>query len=202
MMPENDIRITSSFLKEGKVVCFPTETVYGIGVIFDDENAYRELCQIKRRPPEKPFSVMFSGLEEAMKHLIADRKTEKTLRRFLPGEITFLVHSRPDLPFQATLGTGIVGVRIPADKAISELLRETGKPCLVTSANRSGEKPLVKYEEVEKEFADDVAFIAKGECVSCTPTTIVDLTDPSGIKLIREGSIPFADIEAYWRKLQ
>ena len=198
-MRKRDIKKAATFLKEGKVVAFPTETVFGIGVVYDDEAAYKQLCSIKRRPPDKPFSMMFASIEEAMKFIEVDKRTESTIREFLPGEVTFLVHSRPDLPYQATLGTNIIGVRIPKDRDLCKMLSLVGKPCLVTSANRSGAPTLTEYEDVIAEFSSEVAFIVFGQCVSKVSTTIVDLTDPQKINKIREGSVPFSQISNYWR---
>ena len=200
MMRKRDIKKAASFLKEGKVVIFPTETVYGIGVVFDNDAAYKELCSIKRRPPEKPFSMMFSSVDEAMNFIEVDEVTKRIIRHFLPGEVTFLVHSRTDLPYQATLGTNVIGVRIPKDRDLCKMLSLVAKPCLVTSANRSGEPTLTEFEDVKSEFSGDVPFIVFGQCVSKVSTTIIDLTDPQNVKMIREGSVPFSEVEAYWRE--
>ncbi len=142
---------------------------------------------------------MCSSVEEADNYIVIDEKTKKLMAHFLPGEITFLVKSRPDLPTWVTLGTDTIGIRVPASDFCVNLFKEVGKPCLVTSANMSGEPTLRFFEEVKAQFDGQVGAIVKGECTSLTPTTIVLILD-SGIKLVREGPVPFEEIENYWKE--
>lgn len=199
ILEEKDIKIAAKVLQNGDVLAFPTETVYGVGVIYDSEEAFNKLVALKKRPPNKPFALMCSSVEEADNYIVINEKTKKLMAHFLPGEITFLVKSRPDLPTWVTLGTDTIGIRVPASDFCVNLFKEVGKPCLVTSANMSGEPTLRFFEEVKAQFDGQVGAIVKGECTSLTPTTIVLILD-SGIKLVREGPVPFEEIENYWKE--
>lgn len=199
ILEEKDIKIAAKVLQNGDVLAFPTETVYGVGVVYDSEAAFNKLVALKKRPPNKPFALMCSNVEEADNYIVIDEKTKKLMAHFLPGEITFLVKSRPDLPTWVTLGTDTIGIRVPASDFCVNLFKEVGKPCLVTSANMSGEPTLRFFEEVKAQFDGQVGAIVKGECTSLTPTTIVLILD-SGIKLVREGPVPFEEIENYWKE--
>lgn len=192
----------ANILKNKGILAFPTETVFGLGVIFDDKNCFDKLVKIKRRPPEKPFGLMCSSLEQALEYIDVGEKTIRLMDKFLPGEITFLVKAKEGLPPHVTLGTGVIGIRVPASAFLIEMIECIGKPILQTSANRSGEPTLTRYEDVVEEFKDDADGIVEGECEAKKASTIVNLTNEGKIILVREGPIPFSDIESYWRELE
>jgi len=198
-LTEKDVEKAAKVLQKGEILAFPTETVYGVGVVYDSEVAFKSLVNLKKRPPNKPFQLMCSSLEQAMKYVEAGPKALAIMKEFLPGELTVLVHSKAGLPEQVTLGTGVVGIRVPASDFVQKMIGLVGKPCLVTSANRSGEPTSTKYEEVLKVFDGEVGGIVKGECTSLVASTIVDVTSENEIKLIREGPIPFAKLLEAWR---
>lgn len=201
-LTKDDIEQAAKILQDGEVLIFPTETVYGLGGIYDDERAFQKMVAIKKRPPNKPFALMCTSVEQALQYCKVNDKAIKIMQHFLPGELTVLVHAKENLPQWVTLGTGIIGIRVPDDNYIRSLFATVGKPCLVTSANRSGEPTSRYYEEVVRLFDEECAGIVQGECVSLMPSTIVNLTKDDSISLVREGPVPFATIESYWRDLK
>lgn len=198
-LTEKDYEKAAKILQKGEILAFPTETVYGVGVVFDNEAAFKSLVNLKKRPPNKPFQLMCSSLKQASEYVEVGPKAKKVMEEFLPGELTVLVHSKAGLPEQVTLGTGVVGIRVPASEFVLRMIAKVGKPCLVTSANRSGEPTSTKYDEVLKIFDGEVGGIVKGECTSLVASTIIDLTSENEVKLIREGPIPFAKLQEAWR---
>lgn len=193
-----DYKEAADELKKGKLVTFPTETVYGVGCIFDDEMAYKSLVELKKRPPNKPISMMADSIETVKSYLDCSDKAFAVLSRFLPGEYTFLLKAKPDLYPWVTLNTGVLGLRVPASEEVRKMLREVGKPALVTSANISGEPTARRYEDLSPVFLEKT-FVIDGECVSQVASTIVDLSsdDP---KLIRQGNASFEEVLAYWKR--
>ena len=202
LFTEKDIESAARVLREGQILVFPTETVYGIGVVFDSETAFERLVAVKKRPPSKPFALMCSSLEEAFRYIDIDAKARAVMERYLPGELTVLVPAKKELPTHVTLGTGIIGIRVPASDYVQKLIAKVGKPCLVTSANISGQPTSTNYSEVLPIFTGLVGGIVKGECTSLLASTIVDLADGRQITLIRQGKIPFEDLEKTWRENQ
>ena len=198
-LTEKDYEKAAKILQKGEILAFPTETVYGVGVVFDNEAAFKSLVNLKKRPPNKPFQLMCSSLKQASEYVEVGPKAKKVMEEFLPGELTVLVHSKAGLPEQVTLGTGVVGIRVPASEFVLRMIAKVGKPCLVTSANRSGEPTSTKYDEVLKIFDGEVGGIVKGECTSLVASTIIDLTSENEVKLIREGPIPFTKLQEAWR---
>jgi len=194
-----DINEASSVLLNEDVLAFPTETVYGVGVVYDSKVAFERLVNLKRRSPDKPFAMMCRSLEEALKYIEVTPKAKKLMKHFLPGEITVLVKAKPELPAWVTLGTGVIGIRIPDSKFVKTLIKSVGKPLLVTSANKSGEPTTRYFEEVLKVFDGELKAIVEGKCESLIPTTIVDLSKDS-LSLVREGPIPFDTIKKFWEE--
>lgn len=195
---ENQIDEAAALLKNEEVVCFPTETVYGIGVTARTQKAFDRLVIAKHRPPDKPFTLMCSSLDEAYSYCLLGERQKAVMSHFMPGEITVLVLAKEGLDHWVTLGTPIIGIRIPNSAYVLSLIKKVGYPCLVTSANHSGEKTSTSFEETLKTFQNEVAAVVKGSCTSKLASTIVDISSPDGIKLIRQGSIPFEEIEKVW----
>ena len=84
-------------IRKRKVVAFPTETVYGLGVIADSPCAYENLVEVKKRRPDKPFTLMLSSAEEIGKYAVIDEKTKRIIDEFMPGEITLLLPPKEDV---------------------------------------------------------------------------------------------------------
>ena len=181
-------------LDNSGVIAFPTETVMGLGVFYDNYKAYTFLNSVKRRPEEKPYTLMLSNPSEISKYAYIDERARKVIDAFMPGEITILLKSKDNVPGYVTHNTGVIGVRVPNLPELLDFLSFIEKPLLVPSANRSGEPPLKNSDEVEKEFSkDEVGFVFKGQATGGVPSTLVDLTGKE-VKIYREGNIKLSDI--------
>ncbi len=196
----NEKEAVAKALQAGEVVLFPTETVYGIACLASSEAAYEKLRDAKGRPEAKPFTLMCADIGSVVERCQINIGTAEVMQKFMPGEITLLLKGRPGIPHCMDLGTGVVGVRIPNAKDVLELIEMVGEPLLVSSANMSGSKPAQNAKEAIDIFDSRVAYIVKGECVSHTPSTIVDLTGDAP-KLIRQGNIEFENIEGVYQKV-
>lgn len=175
-------------LQDHGVVAFPTETVMGLGVAYDDEIAYNRLNKIKRRPEDKPYSLMVQEPEQIEMFAVVDERSKKIIDAFLPGPLTMLMPVKNDVPFWVTHGGPTIGIRVSSHFITEELLSFVGRPLLVPSANRSGEKPAMTSEEVKQIFGDELDYIVEGHAENGVPSTIIDVTGPE-IKIIRKGSI-------------
>ena len=180
-------------LNNHKVIAFPTETVFGLGVFYDDQEAYELLNKIKRRKEDKPYTMMLSKVEDIAKYADVDDKYQKLMNKFMPGSLTILVKSKDCVPGYVTHNTGIIGIRIPSNKEALELLNYVKKPLLVPSANRADQSPARTCEEVVAIFGDEVKVVVPGQIESGQPSTIVDLTGPE-LKVIRKGPISFEEL--------
>lgn len=183
------------------VIAFPTETVMGLGILYNDRQAYDRLNQIKRRPEDKPYTMMVAELEDIAKYAIVDDATQRVINAFMPGSITLLLNVKGNsVPTYVTHNTGIIGIRIPSNLEARMLLQAVREPLLVPSANRSGEAPAMNSEEVKKIFGNEVDFVISGKANSGLPSTIVDLTKGRVI-VVRQGPISKEEIESvYYNK--
>ena len=194
MYQDND-EITSKAaesLKNHGVIAFPTETVMGLGVAYDDEEAFNKLNKVKGRPEGKPYSLMLGSTKDIEKYAYISEQERKAINKFLPGPLTILLKKK-ELPQWVTIGSEYVGIRVPDLPIINETLNKLGKPILAPSANRSGEKPALTSNEVKAIFNDELDYIVPGEASNGLPSTIVIINN--GVKVVRQGAITQEEIE-------
>ena len=188
----NDSNEVVKALKGGEVVAFPTETVYGLGAIASSKAAFDKLCAVKRRPADKPFTLMVSTYADIARFAELDKATIELIHAFMPGQVTFLLKARKGISHHIDLGTGVIGVRMPAHEKLLSLIEKVDEPLLVPSANISNEPPCKDEKALLESFNGKIPYIIGEGEINGKPSTIVDLSTRGQIKLIREGSVPFA----------
>jgi L-threonylcarbamoyladenylate synthase len=177
---------------EGGVIAFRTDTFYGLGVDPFNAAAVAKIRELKGREENKPILLLLSDASVADR-FIADRSTafEETARKFWPGPLTIVGVAVSRLPEEITAGTGTVGVRVPADDDVRELVRVCGGALTATSANPAGREPARSAREVLDYFGDRVDLIIDGGEVTATePSTVLDVTTTPP-RVVREGAIRF-----------
>ena len=180
-------------LNNHQVIAFPTETVFGLGVFYDDEKAYNLLNQVKNRREDKPYTMMLSDVKEISNYAFIRDKYLPIINKYMPGSLTLLVNAKSCVPAYVTHNTGVIGIRIPSNKEALDLLKFVKKPLLVPSANKADQKPALSADEVKTIFNDEIAVVIPGEISSGEPSTIIDITGDE-IKLIRKGPIPLKEL--------
>ena len=182
-------------IKQGKIVIFPTETVYGIGTNGLDENAVRKLYEVKKRPLNKPISLLVSNME--MVNLIAKDITEteyKIMKSFFPGPLTIILKKKKNVPDIVTAGQDTVGVRMPRGDVARKLVELSGVPIAAPSANISGEPSGTNLQEIMKYFEGKVDYcIDGGNSELGLASTIVQVIDDKPM-ILRQGSITLEQI--------
>jgi L-threonylcarbamoyladenylate synthase len=183
---------TIEAVKEGEVIIFPTDTVYGLICDATSEIAVKRLFQIKKRPRAKPIPVFVKDIKMAKKLTLISKSQEIFLKKVWPGRITVVLKAKKKLP-KGTLSKGNkIGLRIPNYKLLNNLLARTGFPLSATSANITGKPPSVKIKEVMKQFEkrkfQPDFFIDAGNLKPSKPSTVVDLTEKE-IKVLRAGAV-------------
>lgn len=190
------VEIASEFIKQGKIVVFPTETVYGIGTNGLDEKAVRKLYEVKKRPLNKPISLLVSNME--MVKSIAKDITEieyKIMEKFFPGPLTIILKKKDIVPDIVTAGQETVGVRMPSGEIARKLVELSGVPIATPSANISGEPSGTNLLEIKKHFEENVDFyIDGGNSELGISSTIVQVIDGKP-KILRQGSLTLEQIE-------
>ena len=185
----------AKLLKEGKVLVFPTETVYGLIADVENKTAVEKVVRIKGREGIKPISILVSNFEMALKYVDYSERLEKLWRKFTPGPITFVARAKKDfhMPFVVS-STGKVGVRCPDFPPLLEVINRLGKGVTGTSANISGEPPAKKLEELSEKLITAVDMVIYCENpLGGTPSTVVEINE--SIKILREGPVKKKEIE-------
>ena len=181
-----EIDAVAAALKQEKVVAFPTETVYGLGVIYDSAAAVERLIEAKQRDMSKRFTLMLSDKEELAEYVYVSYRDQLIIDKFMPGDITVILNSKKE--------KGTIGIRIPDDTFVPELIRKTGKPLFVTSANISHQPSTTTTKEVLEQLNGRIPFVVEGECGNLQASSVVDLTTDE-IKILRQGRITIEMIE-------
>ncbi len=194
------IEAAARALKAGRLVAFPTETVYGLGADAANDEAVAAIFAAKRRPRFNPLIAHVAGLAEAMRLGQFSPAARQLAERFWPGPLTLVVPRAPDCPVSllASAGLDTLAIRIPAHPLARQLLKAFGGPVVAPSANISGQLSPTEAEHVaESPLADDVAVILDGgECAVGVESTIIGLEPDGRASLLRPGGLPRGEIEA------
>lgn len=194
---QSQIEQVASFLREGEIVALPTETVFGLAIRYDSEQAFEQLIECKRRPREKAFPLLVPSREFIDAIAEVSPPAMRVIQAFLPGPLTVVLRKKKDLPHHVGWGQDTIAIRIPDHPFIRMLSCTLNLPLLLTSANRSGELPVSSSREALSTFHSEIAAVVEGEAGSNVPSTIVDLTQDHPI-ILRQGSIALTEIEHVW----
>ncbi|MBI4375771.1 MAG: threonylcarbamoyl-AMP synthase [Elusimicrobia bacterium] len=176
----------------GKVIAFPTDTVYGLGSSAFDEAAIKRIYRIKGRPEGKPLPLLVHSIDAARPWMEWNRAAEALSRRFWPGGLTLILRSSVEgrrLPFSPDT----LAVRVPNHPLLQKTIELSGCPWASTSANRSGAPALVEGTQVVASFEGLVDYIIDGKRAPGTESTLVDATrTPAAV--LRSGCISLSRI--------
>ncbi len=199
------IEKAASFIRQGKIVAIPTDTVYGLAVDFGNHQAMKRLYELKKRPLNKPFTIAVSS-EESLERLTRDvgPLAYKLMERFWPGPLTLvlkssgLIGNTGDEHSPATSGEPCrtIGLRLPNNRVALRIIEESGCAVALPSANYSGQKPACDAREVLSALKDSIDLIMDaGKVELGIESTVVDLST-ANFKILRQGAVNKAEIEA------
>ncbi len=191
MSPE--IERAAELLRAGRLVAFPTETVYGLGANALDEVAVQRIFEAKGRPYSSPLIVHVSSIEMA-RGLASEwsENAERLAKRFWPGPLTIIVPKNSRVPDVVTAGLPSVGLRIPAHPLARALIEAAQIPIAAPSANRFTELSPTMAEHVQEGLADMV--LNGGPCTVGIESTVISLAGPTP-RILRPGMITQTEIE-------
>lgn len=188
-------------IKNGGVVVFPTETVYGIGVDCLNEKAIRKLYKIKNRPFTQKTSLLVSSIEMLEEYTKNRSEIENMLiQKFFPGPLTLVLHKKESIPNLITNNESIVGFRMPQNEIALKLIEKVGRPIATSSANISGKQSGIILDDIIKEFEENVDYyIDGGKSKIGKGSTVAQVMKNGKIQIIREGSIT---LEQMWKVME
>lgn len=172
------IKSAKDVLKNSGIVMYASDTSYGLAVNYADRKAVEKLNKLKDR--KKTFySLNFSNFDQIKAFYNLNSQQAEIIEKYLPGEFTFI------------LEPGKPACRMPKESIITEIVESLDAPVTATSANRSGEKPAFKIDDLNEEFLRKITLIIdEGELPCVPPSTIVDLTSAEP-KVLRQGRANF-----------
>jgi L-threonylcarbamoyladenylate synthase len=198
ILPASDNAITRAarLLRDGELVAFPTETVYGLGGDASNEAAVARIFAAKGRPRFNPLILHVAGLAEAEPLALFDERARMATRHFWPGPLTLVLPRRSDsgLSLLASAGLDTIALRAPRHPVAQSLLHATGRPIAAPSANRSGRVSPTMAAHVAAELGERVALILDaGPCPVGLESTVLDLTGTVPV-LLRPGGVALEEL--------
>ena len=185
---DEGLRLAAATMKNGGVVIYPTETVYGIGCIPSDPDAAMRICEIKGRA-ENPLPLICGDIEMARKVVQFNVTAEKLAEAFWPGPLMFILPSKVVYPMWVTHGKKTLGLRVPGDEAPRKLAELAGGVIVSTSANKSGEPPATTAKEALSATGYKVDLVVDGgPSPGGKSSTIIDLSGKE-MWILRSGPI-------------
>lgn len=184
-------------LREGGLVAFPTETVYGLAGNATNDRAIAEIFAVKGRPQFNPLIIHVPNVIVARQIAIFDGRADAIAARFWPGPLSLVLKRQKDCPISllASAGLDSIALRVPAHELALDLLRRIGVPLAAPSANRSGRISPTKAAHVREELGSRIAAILDGgACEIGVESTVLDLSGPHP-SILRPGGVTQDEIE-------
>ena len=195
---EKDVNEIADIIKRGGIVIFPTDTVYGIGVL-PEKKPVERLYEIKKRDPSKKMIALIDNLDTVRE--IVDETQEnmkrigKVLGTFWPGELTVIFKADKKFTEKFDENMDTVGIRIPENETALKIIKAAGGIVLTTSANISGEEAVKKFEDINEKLLSNVDGVVKDTSVlTGVPSTIIKY-EKGKITLLRKGNIEIEKIK-------
>ncbi|HEC88402.1 MAG TPA: threonylcarbamoyl-AMP synthase [Thermoplasmata archaeon] len=186
---KNEIEKALEFLSKGKLVVYPTDTLYGLGADVFNRKAVKKIYEVKKRPLSMPISIAVSNIEEIEKYAFMNKISRKIAEEFLPGALTLILKKKKIIP--DIIAKDKIGLRIPSNEIAIKLAENM--PITATSANIHGGENPWNIEIAKKQLGEKVAMYIDVGNLKDVPSTIVDLSEGK-IKILREGAIKKEDI--------
>ena len=186
---QNEIRKAIRLLKQGELIVYPTDTLYGLGADIFNEEAIKKVYEVKKRPFDLPLSIAIASVDEINEYAYMNEIAYKIAHEFLPGAITIILKKRKVIP--DIIAKEKIGIRIPANEIALKIAKEL--PITATSANIHGKNPPKEIKEAKEQLGNKIALYIDGGKLPGKPSTIVDVSEGK-IKIIREGAIRRGEI--------
>ena len=190
---ENQMNEICDVIQKGGIVAFPTETVYGVGIHFNDEEALERLMEAKNRDYSKAITLMVADKADISQYAYISPQAQKMINQFMPGMITLIFKKKESVRDSMTNRKSTIGIRIPDSEFVLSLLKKVG-PMLVTSANLSQHSNTTSTQEVLNQLDGRIDLVVDGKTSDNIASTVVDVSQDE-IKILRAGKITKEQIE-------
>ncbi|MRR17590.1 MAG: threonylcarbamoyl-AMP synthase [Deltaproteobacteria bacterium] len=187
------IKKATDVLRDGGVIIYPTDTVYGLGCDLSNKKGIERIYEIKRRNKKRPLSFVCSDLKHISQYALVTDYAYKTMKRCLPGPYTFILEASRLVPKMILPKRPTTGIRVPANEICLALIRELGQPIISTSVQTLEGEDLGNPAIINEYFGRIVDLIIDGGTIVPEPSSIISLVDDT-IEVIRKGK---GDVNAF-----
>lgn len=184
---KKEISAIVRILNEGSVVIYPTDTIYGYGCLATDGRAIRKIRRLKNMDGKKPLLILVGSLAMAKRYCRVNRRQESYLKKIWPGPVTAILASRGNLPRSLTGGShgAGLGVRLPDSGFLIRIIKGIGVPLVSTSANISGEKPIIRADSYRPSDGDNPDALIDGGVLKGKASRVADIRDIDNVIILR-----------------
>jgi len=187
------IRKAVDILRQGGIIIYPTDTVYGLGCDLSNKKGIERIYELKRRNRKQPLSFICSDLKHISQYAKVTDYAYKTMKRLLPGPYTFILEASRLVPKIILPKRSTTGIRVPDNQICLELIKELGQPIISTSVKSADGEDLGAPYEIEERFGRMVDLIIDGGIIIPEPSSVISLVDDN-IEIIRNGK---GDVSAF-----
>lgn len=186
---EREIEKVVQFLRDGGLIVYPTDTIYGLGCDIFNAKAVEKICRLKNIDPRKAnLSFICSDLSHISEYAKVDNNTFKLMKKNLPGPFTFILNGNSNLP-KLFRNKKTVGIRVPDNNIIRELVKGLGNPILSTSVKDDDDEILEYFtdpELIHERYEHIADVVINGGYGTLEPSTVVDCTGDEPV-IVRQG---------------
>lgn len=196
------IQKVKDFIKNGKIVSFPTDTVYALACDVYNQAAISNIYSIKKRASNKPLAILTQDINMVEKICEISAIEREVIKYFCPGALTIILKLKKNDLFPGNINDNseYIGVRIPDHKFCLDLLKELNSPIVATSANISGNEDSTNPKMIYEYFGGDLEIVVDGgETKIGKPSTVISLQN-NCLQIIRPGALDHNLIESFYKK--
>lgn len=176
-------------LRDGGVVVFPTDTVWGVGASIESVEGIEKFYQVKKREAEKPSQVLVADREMAQKYGVIEGVAAELAEKWWPGGLTLVVPAREKVPESVRQGRETVGLRVPDHKDCRQLIEKLGSGLVASSANFTGGVAPKVYGEIDPKLLEIVDGVMEGLAGGRTSSSVVAVGENGEMQVLREGDV-------------
>jgi tRNA threonylcarbamoyl adenosine modification protein (Sua5/YciO/YrdC/YwlC family) len=187
------IRRAVEILRDGGIVIYPTDTVYGMGCDLFNKKGIEKIYEIQRRDRKQPLSFICADLKDISRYARVSDDAYKTMKRLLPGPYTFILEASRIVPKIILPKRLTTGIRIPDNRICQSLIAEMGTPVISTSVKDENGELLSDPRIIDELFGKKVDMIIDGGILAAAPSSVISLLD-EGVEVIRAGK---GDVSAF-----
>ena len=188
------IKRAVEFLKQGSVLVYPTDTIYGLGGDVMNRDVYDRILKIKAASSHKLLTLICPDLKDISSWAVVPDQAYRIIRRVIPGPYTFILRATKQVPKILLQKRKTIGIRFPDSTVVQSLLEHLGRPIISSSVPQIDNDHFTNPEEIAKRFPYDIDLILDAGVMFYQPSTVVDLSGPEP-EIIREGA---GDIDALY----